>query len=242
MCITQAVFWPWRGSDNVALKQQTRKSGRNGPSNTWELPYTEKSMAASPHHNSQDFAVLGQLIEVLDQLGIQYAIGGSLASSAYGVVRFTQDADITVPQFLDNMTLFVKRVEGRFYVSQDAVVQANHLRTSFNLIHFETAFKIDIFIEKDTAFDRGLLSRRKNIELPGVDPNSLSFVSPEDVILLKLRWYSEGGQVSERQWRDVLGVVAVQEDALDGDYLIEQAQTLGLTPLLDRALEESRDH
>lgn len=199
-------------------------------------------MAASPHHNSQDFTVLCQLIEVLDQLGIQYAIGGSLASSAYGIVRFTQDADITVPRFPDKVALFVNHLEGRFYVSQDAVVQANHLRTSFNLIHFETAFKIDVFVEKDTAFDRRLLLRRKRLDLQGVDPNSLYFVSPEDVILLKLRRYSEGGQVSERQWRDVLGVMAVQGEALDVHYLKGQAQALGLTPLLDRALKKSRDH
>ena len=184
---------------------------------------------------------MNQLIEVLDQLGIQYAIGGSLASSTYGVVRFTQDADITVPLFLDKIIPFVKCIESRFYVSQEAVTQANHLRSSFNLIHFETAFKIDVFVEKDTAFDRGLLLRRKRLDLPGIDSCSLSFVSPEDIILLKLRWYSEGGQVSERQWRDILGVLTVQGDALDDKYLRDQAQVLGLAPLLDRIIQESQN-
>ncbi len=172
-------------------------------------------MVTSPDHNPQDLAVLSQLIEVLDQLGIQYAIGGSLASSTYGMVRFTQDADITVPPFIGKIIPFVKRVESRFYVSQEAVMQANHLRTSFNLIHFDTAFKIDVFVEKDTAFDRGLLLRRTSLVLSGIDSPSFSFVSPEDVILLKLRWYSEGGEVSERQWRDIMGVLVIQGDTLD---------------------------
>ena len=198
-------------------------------------------MATPPDHNPKDLAVLSQLVEVLDRLGIQYAVGGSLASSAYGVVRFTQDADITVPPFLDKIVPFVKRIESWFYVSQEAVMQANHLRSSFNLIHFETAFKIDIFVEKDTAFDRGLLLRRKRLDLPGVDSRSLSFVSPEDDVLLKLRWYTEGGQVSERQWRDILGVLAVQGETLDYDYLRDQAQALGLTPLLDRVIQDSRE-
>ena len=198
-------------------------------------------MATPPDHNPQDLAVLSQLIEVLDQLEIQYAIGGSLASSTYGVVRFTQDADITVPPFPDKIVLFVKCIESRFYVSQEAVIQAIHLRSSFNLIHFDTAFKIDVSIEKDTAFDRGLLLRRKHLDLPGIDSRALSFVSPEDVVLLKLRWYSEGGQVSERQWRDILGVLAIQGDALDYGYLRDQAHALGLTSLLDRGIHESQN-
>jgi len=111
----------------------------------------------------------------------QIAVGGSLASSTYGVVRFTQDADITMPPLLDRIVPFVKRIESWLYDSQEAVMQANHLRSSFNLIHFETAFKVDVFIEKDTAFDRGLLLRRQRLDLPGVDARSLSFVSPEDV-------------------------------------------------------------
>jgi len=92
-------FWLWQGSDSVALKPLTGKFGRNGPNNIWEQRYTKKYMVTSPDHNPQDLAVLNQLIEVLDQLGINYAIGGSLASSTYGMVRFTQDADITVPLF-----------------------------------------------------------------------------------------------------------------------------------------------
>jgi len=111
----------------------------------------------------------------------QIAVGGSSASSTYWVVRFTQDADITMPPFLETIVPFVKRIESWFYDSQEAVMQADHLRSSFNLIHFETAFKIDVFVEKDTAFDRGLLLRRKRLDLPGVGSRSLSSVSPEDV-------------------------------------------------------------
>ena len=69
----------------------------------------------------------------------------------------------------------------------------------------------------------------------------LAVSSPEDIILSKLRWYRQGGGVSDQQWNDVLGVIAVQRDKLDLPYLREWAQYLDLSDLLERALTEGRE-
>ena len=70
------------------------------------------------------------------------------------------------------------------------------------------------------------------------DPPSPVFVhTPEDILLQKLRWFRMGGEVSDRQWRDVRGIVRVQGDRLDGAYLHRGATTLGVADLLTRALE-----
>ena len=63
--------------------------------------------------------------------------------------------------------------------------------------------------------------------------------SAEDVILRKLQWYEEGGRVSERQWKDVLGVLKTQGNRLDAAYLEEWARRLGLFDLLTKARSES---
>ena len=196
---------------------------------------------ANPPHSQQDLKVLSQLVQIFDQLGIPYAIGGSMASSTYGVVRFTQDADITVAPFAEQARRFYERVHQDFYISLEAMTQAIQQRSSFNIIHFESAFKIDIFVCKDTAFERELLLRRQLLKLSDSDSNALAFVSPEDIILLKLRWYHGGGRISERQWHDVLGVLAIQQQRLDHDYLDQQARILGIKDLLDQAIQENQD-
>ena len=63
--------------------------------------------------------------------------------------------------------------------------------------------------------------------------------SAEDIILSKLRWYQEGGGVSEQQWKDVLGVLKVQADKLDLEYLKNWASRLNLSDLLNRSFDDA---
>ena len=163
-----------------------------------------------------------------------------MASSGYGKVRFTQDADITVEPFEAQSGQFYDLVKEHFYVSKEAMIQAIHQRTSFNIIHLETAFKIDLFVRKDTEFERQLLRRARPLPGPEGSERTLSFVSPEDIVLLKLRWYREGGKTSDRQWQDILGVLTVQGSNLDITYLRKWAEILGLKDLLSKALAESQ--
>ncbi len=183
--------------------------------------------------------VVQRFVDILDALGIPYAIGGSMASSAYGMMRFTQDADITVPPFPAVAERFLDAVKVEFYISEQAMREALRTRSSFNVIHFETSVKIDLFVQGSTEFEQQLLTRSRKVRLTPAAQRELSVVSPEDIVLLKLRWFRETGGTSERQWEDVLGVLRVQGETLDRQYLAIWAKKLGLEELLDRATAEA---
>ena len=183
--------------------------------------------------------VVERLADVFDRLGIRYALGGSLASSLYGTVRFTRDADIAVEPFPAVADQFYGLLKDEFYVSRQAMEEALRSHRSFNVIHFASSFKVDVFVLGSTPFEQGLLERGKKLKLSDTGRRGVSVVSPEDIILLKLQWFRETGGASERQWNDVLGVLAVQGKALDSQYLADSARELGLEDLLDRAITEA---
>jgi hypothetical protein len=190
----------------------------------------------------EEYLVLKQLTDALDDLKIDYAIGGSIASSLYGKVRFTQDVDITVAAFGDKAEQLYNMLKGSFYISEEAIYQAISNRSSFNIIHLKSAFKIDIFIRKDDDFHRQLFLRRRKVKLDESIEHLFDIVSAEDIILLKLQWYQSAGCVSERQWSDVLGVLAVQSQMLDMKYLSSCSEKLGLSDILQKAISESQTH
>jgi hypothetical protein len=188
---------------------------------------------------TEEFLVLKQLIDALDDMKIDYAIGGSVASSVYGKVRFTQDADITVTSFTDKAERLYNVLKENFYISRDAMYQAISNRGSFNVIHLESAFKIDIFIQKDDDFHRQLFLRRKKVKLDESIEHLFDIVSAEDIILLKLQWYQSAGCISDRQWSDILGVLTVQSHALDMKYLKNCSEKLGLSDILEKAIDKA---
>jgi hypothetical protein len=178
------------------------------------------------------------VVRVLDGLGIRYLVGGSLASSAYGEARTTQDVDIVVDLVEAQVDPFVERLGSDFYADDERARQAVALRASFNVIHLPTMSKIDLFVAGDDPVSRRQLERRRTVALPGLPEVALSVASPEDVIVQKLRWYRLGNEVSERQWRDALGVLRIQGGALDRAYLREAARDLGIEDLLDRLMDD----
>jgi hypothetical protein len=187
----------------------------------------------------QRMEAIEQFARVLDTLHISYAIGGSIASSLYGTARFTEDADITIALFSPLADKFYEAVKDDFYISEQAMRQALIARSSFNIIHYKTAFKIDIFVEGRTDFEQRLIARGRETKLADSAQMSLRLVSPEDIVLLKLRWFHAGGCISQRQWSDVLGVLKVQRQALDYGYMKESARELGLAELLTNAISEA---
>ena len=182
------------------------------------------------------FEALVLVVRVLDELGITYVVGGSLASSAHGEARTTQDVDIVVDLRAALVVPLIERLQGAFYADVERARQAVERRGSFNIIHLPTMSKIDLFVAGDTAAERAQMERRQRLPLPGLPEVTLALASPEDVIVQKLRWFRLGNEVSERQWRDALGIVRVQGEALDRAYLRQAARGLGVDDLLERLL------
>ena len=177
--------------------------------------------------------------QTFERFGIPYAVGGSLASSLHGVMRSTLDVDIVADMRLEHIQPLVAALSKEFYADDEMIKDAIAHQSSFNLVHYDTAFKVDIFIRKSRPFDQMQLERRRISVIANDPERSVYVISPEDVILSKLEWYRMGGEISERQWRDVLGVLKVQESSLDLNYLRQMAKELKVTDLLDRALEEA---
>ncbi len=184
--------------------------------------------------------VVLQVVRVLEKLGVHYAIGGSLSSSTHGIMRATMDADIIADLQPEHVQPFLAALSSEFYADEGTIRDAIYRHSSFNLIHYQTAFKVDLFIPKPRPFDQMQLTRRTAVVM-GTEPGQQVYLtSPEDIVLAKLEWYRLGGEVSDRQWQDVIGVLTVQAEDLDLDYLRHWAEQLCVWDLLERALAEAR--
>lgn len=176
---------------------------------------------------------------VLENLGIPYLIGGSLASALYGMVRTTQDSDIVAEMRPEHIHLFVSALQDEFYIDEEMIAESVQHNSSFNIIHRETMFKVDVFVPHPRPFLQSQLARAQKQTFSFGREVSAKFASPEDTILSKLEWYRMGGEVSDRQWRDILGVLKTREGELELGYLRRWAQELKVMDLLERALKES---
>jgi hypothetical protein len=184
-------------------------------------------------------SALGPVLDTLEALGVRHYVGGSLASSAHGIPRTSIDADLLADLGSDDVDAFVAALEGTYYVPAERIRDAVTRRSSFNVIHLATMFKIDVFMAKDRAFDRQALARARPEPLEGDESRLVPLASAEDVVLAKLEWYRKGDEVSERQWTDVLGVLRSGAGRLDLAYLRRIAGDLNVLDLLDRALAEA---
>jgi len=180
-------------------------------------------------------AAITPIVEALEQLGVNYHIGGSVASSIHGIIRATIDADLVADLELKHVRPLVKLLEADYYIDEDSVRDAVKRRGSFNAIYLDTMLKVDVFIPKSRLFDQEELRR---IQLQPLIEGFRSFyvASPEGTILNKLEWYRMGGEVSDRQWNDILGVLKVQGTNLDMAYLQRWAVALKVSDLLERAM------
>lgn len=188
---------------------------------------------------AESIAVTLLVVNALDTLGVPYAIGGSLASAVHGVMRATMDADLVADLRMEHVEPLAEILAADFYADTHMMRTAVLRHGSFNVIHLDTMFKVDVFVAKPRAFDRSQLTRRQLYVLSEEPEHRAYVTSAEDIILAKLEWYRSGGEVSDRQWRDVLGVIKVQGKQLDLDYLRQMAAQLGVEDLVKRALQEA---
>jgi hypothetical protein len=177
----------------------------------------------------------------LERMEIPYFVGGSLASSVHGVARATLDADIVARLEPQQAGRFAKELGPEFSADIDAIADAATRRSSFNVIHIATAFKVDVFVPRASACADIEMERRQSQVIDEDTGELLVFATAEDTLLAKLLWYRQVNEMSERQWRDVLGILRVADKGLDGSYLSLWAGELGVADLLDRALS-GREH
>lgn len=174
--------------------------------------------------------------DCLDRLGVSYFVGGSVASTMHGEIRTTQDVDLVVELEELHVRPLVDALSASFYIDHEAVMDAVRRRSSCNLIHLATAFKVDLFVRRERPFSMSEMERRERVDVGGL---SLAIATAEDIVLTKLEWFEKGGRVSDRQWRDVLGVIKGRGRKLDAAYLERWAGDLGVRELLERALREA---
>lgn len=177
------------------------------------------------------------IVACLQRLGIAYFVGGSVASTVYGEIRTTHDIDLVVELHPGIVEPLAACLQAEFFVDAEHLRHAIAHHGSCNVIHRGTGFKVDLIQRRDRAFSRMEMRRRQPFELvPGLQAE---VASAEDCVLSKLEWYEKGGRVSERQWRDVLGILKAQRELLDLGYLREWAKELRVRDLLDRACGEA---
>lgn len=180
--------------------------------------------------SSVTFATLiRDVLARLHSAGIAYMVTGSVASSYYGEPRATRDLDVVIDPDRESLRALVDGlIADGFYVDPQAAEEALDRRTQFNAIAPE-ALKVDFLLRKDRAFSIREFERRQGADLLG----TAGFVTTaEDLIVAKLEWAARGE--SERQLRDVAGVIAVTGGEIDYAYVRRWIEALSLQAVWDR--------
>lgn len=186
----------------------------------------------------QPLLVMFSVTNILESLNVPYVVVGSMASAVHGVGRATIDIDLLAALEAEHVAPLLAALGPDYYADGPAIRQAVGRRGSFNLIHLPTLFKVDVFVAGARPFDSRQLQRRVQRTLSDEGQGDVYLLSAEDVVLAKLDWFRLGGGVSDRQWQDILGVLAAQRGRLDDDYLRDSAAELGVIDLLERAFAE----
>ncbi len=165
----------------------------------------------------------------LNRTGVIYYLTGSMASNYWGIPRSTHDLDFVVQLPISSVPIIVREFSDEFYIEETAVRAAYEPPHQFNAIDTRSALKVNFWLAQSDPFDQEMLERRQQISLFG---ESAWISTPEDVILHKLIW----NQISpsDRQLGDAAGIVAVQAEALDKNYLTKWAAKLNVAHELNR--------
>jgi hypothetical protein len=233
-----------RSLHEAGLRRRQPEATPQDVHRSWNLvrfgpgPWDSKT-DTSVNHLLDNLDVVREVTSAFTKLGIPYALGGSWASSFHGEPRSTRDADITVEPFPGQEEALCASFGPDYYVSLEAVKEAVRESRTFNIINTIAGFKVAVFVRKDIPFQRSFMSRRVEVVTKDEPNLPLVMISSEDTILLKLEWYRLGGEISERQWLDVLGVMRVQAERLDQVYLDHWAIELGVADLLADARRDA---
>jgi hypothetical protein len=170
--------------------------------------------------------VFEKVLDALNKSGINYMITGSIASITYGKPRVTHDMDLVAQITPEQSLEFAKLLGKEFYMDLIDVKESLQQNRQFNIIHPSTGLKIDCWPLKD-AYDRFRFTRRLQKPFGNI---SAYYASPEDVIIGKLKWLKQGG--SARHIEDIKGILSIQGDRIDHNYIINWAEKLELKEFL----------
>ncbi|HXO22161.1 MAG TPA: hypothetical protein VOA87_19765 [Thermoanaerobaculia bacterium] len=172
----------------------------------------------------------------LDDLGIPYYLGGSLASSLHGIPQSAQDAELVADLKPEHLKRLSAALSATFYIDRGKAAAAVRRRTSFRLLHLQTFHEVELHVLRDDPLPHQAMARRQRLALPGIE---VAVASPEDVILQKLHGLRLGDEISSLAWEDVQGILKVQRSGVDLHYLGQRAKEMRLEGLLQRALDEA---
>jgi predicted nucleotidyltransferase len=186
-------------------------------------------------------SVLSQVTTALEQEDITYILVGSFASSLHGMYRSTADIDILADIKPEQVRPLFEALRESFYLDEHTMRDAVAQGRSFNAIHFDSVFKVDIFVAGSDEFAVAQLNRRVLRRLSPDKDETVYVATAEDTVLAKLQWYRAGNETSNTQWNDVLGILGTSRYSLDLQYLDQWAGQLGLTELLQKAFAEVKE-
>ncbi len=159
--------------------------------------------------------IFRRILEALRGAGVPYMLTGSFAASYHGVPRATQDIDIVIAPTAIQIRQLVRLLpDTEFYISEEAALEALAREGQFNVIDFETGWKIDLIIRKSRPFSHTEFERRSAVDLFGLQ---VFIASAEDVLLAKLEWAKTGRSL--RQLEDCGNIIRAHWDELDRRYV-----------------------
>ncbi len=175
---------------------------------------------------------------VLDDIGCEYFIGGSVASSLQGEPRATNDIDMVVAMMPHRVREFAEKLGPDFEVDQDMLRDALTRGSCANIFYLPMVTKVDLFALGPSRYDEVEFNRRRKVKVRSTG-EELFVKAPEDTVLRKLLWYRDGGEVSSKQWRDIVEVLRVSAAEINQQYLVTWASSLRVDDLLSRAQSEA---
>jgi len=182
------------------------------------------------------FQAAADAAALFERLGVPYVLAGGVATIVYGEPRSTLDVDFAAHLGSEQARRLPVLAGNDFLVAPESALEAARTCSMFTMVHAASFVKIDVHVVPRSGIHKEEIERGRWQRLGPGYPDEIRIATPEDLVLQKLRWYLDAGGVSEKQWRDVLGILKARGHSLDLVYIRRWAPVLGIVEVLDRAL------